>query len=203
MICAIILAAGRSRRMGTQKLLLPLAGRTVIRHIVEQVGSGGVERTIVVLGRDAVAVAEALSGLFVTLVTNPDPHGEMLGSVRCGIRVLPAACKAVLVALGDQPGITSDLVRRMIDAYRTAGRGILVPVYQGRRGHPILFSADYCEQILTEFDGVGLRGLPEAHAGDVVELPVPTASVVSDMDRPEDYRRELDRLAGEGGGSSC
>jgi molybdenum cofactor cytidylyltransferase len=191
MISAIILAAGQSRRMGTQKLLLPFGGRTVIAHIVGEVLRSPIDEVVVVVGPDSAAIADALAGLRVTIVANPDPGGEMLLSVRCGLRAVPPDCDAVLVALGDQPTITARLIGRMIEAYRAAGRGILVPVHGGRPGHPILLRARYCDEILTGYDDVGLCGLRRAHADDVFEFRVPDASVLSDMDYPEDYRRAL------------
>jgi molybdenum cofactor cytidylyltransferase len=192
-ISAIILAAGRSRRMGTQKLLLPFAGGTVIGHVADEILRSPVGRTLVVVGHDASRVAEALAGRSVQVLTNPQADGEMLLSVRCGLRALAPDCGAVLVALGDQPAITADLVGRMVEAYRSAGRGIVVPVYGGRPGHPILFSIRYRDEILSRYDDVGLRGLRLAHPQDVLELAAASPAVLSDMDRPEDYRRELGR----------
>ena len=197
MISAIILAAGQSRRMGAQKLLLPFGGRTVIGHIVGEVLRGPIDEVVVVVGPDSAAVAEALAGMRVKIVANPDAGGEMLSSVRCGLRALPPDCEAVLVALGDQPTITARLVGRMLDAYRAAhtgrraGRGIIVPVHGGRPGHPILFSTRYRDEIMAGHDDVGLCGLRRAHAEEVLELPVADPSVLSDVDCPEDYRRAL------------
>ncbi|MCG3179825.1 MAG: Molybdenum cofactor guanylyltransferase [Phycisphaerae bacterium] len=191
MICAIVLAAGRSRRMGTQKLLLPCGGRTVIGHIVDQILSSPVDRTfVVVAGPDAPRVADALAGMAITLVHNPDPASDMLASVRCGLRALPGECAGVLAVLGDQPRVTAGLIGGMIEAF-AQGRGrILVPVSGDRRGHPLLFATDYRQEILTRFDGVGLRGLLEAHADEVVELAAGPA-VLDDIDTPDDYRRQL------------
>ena len=194
MICAIILAAGRSRRMGVQKLLLPFAGGTVIGRIAGEIVRSPVDETLVVVGQDAAGVADALAGLRLKIVANPDPAGDMLSSVRCGLRALPPDCEAFLVALGDQPTITADLVGRMVDAFRAAGRGIVVPVHGGRPGHPVLLSARYRKEVLTRYDDVGLRGLRQAHLEDVFEPCVTSPAVLSDMDCPEDYRRELDRI---------
>ena len=198
MISAIILAAGRSRRMGVQKLLMPFGGRTVIGHIAGEILRSPVDRTFVVVGQDAARIAEALAGLPLTLVTNADAEGEMLSSVRCGLRALPPDCEAVLVALGDQPTLTSDLVGRMIRAFRDEGRGIVVPVYGGRPGHPVLFSVRYRQEVLTGYDDVGLRGVRRAHPDDVFELRVTTSGVLADMDYPEDYRQELAKFQGNG-----
>lgn len=194
MICAIVLAAGESRRMGVQKLLLPFGSTTVIGHIVDQLLRSVVDQVIVVVGHEPNRMTEELADRPVEIVTNPNYKTGMLSSVRCGLRVLPQQAEAVLVALGDQPAISSELVHEMVEAFRTTDKSILVPVYAGRRGHPLLFAKHYRDEILTSFDDVGLRGLLRAHPDDVFELKVSTPTVLSDMDCPEDYLRELDSL---------
>jgi molybdenum cofactor cytidylyltransferase len=190
MICAIVLAAGESRRMGSQKLLLPFGGTTVIGHIVNELLCSVVDTVIVVVGHDGDRVAEELSGRSVSIATNPDYKAGMLSSVRCGLEALPQQCEGIMVALGDQPAITSALVDGMIRLFVSTDKGILVPLYRGKRGHPILFSVGYRDEILERHDDVGLRGLLHANPDDVFELDVPTSAVLSDMDYPEDYRRE-------------
>ena len=197
MICAIVLAAGESRRMGAPKLLLPFGGGTVISHIVDQLLLSAVSETYVVVGREGDRIAEALAGRPVRVVANPGYEGGMLSSVRCGLGALPQPCEAVLVALGDQPAITRELVDRMIHAFERAGKGILVPCFQGKRGHPVLIAARYRDEILAGYDSAGLRGLLRAHPEDVSELNVETSAVLSDMDYPEDYRREIARIENE------
>jgi len=198
MICAVVLAAGRSRRMGTQKLILPYAGSTVIGHIVEQLADSALGRTYVVVASDQAEVADAVSGHPVEVVVNPDPDSGMLSSVRCGLRALPDGCRAVLLALGDQPGISPRLVNALVEAFAQTDKDIAVPTHDGRRGHPLLFSIDYRDKILGEYDEVGLRGLLRNHPEAVLEVPVPWPVVLTDLDYPEDYRRELARLATEG-----
>ena len=147
---------------------------------------------------DAVgAVAGAVSELPVRLVINDEPDADMLSSVRCGLRALPPECDAVLVAPGDHPAVTPDLIRRMSNQYVAHAAAIVVPVFRGRRGHPLLFSSRFVGEILTEYDGVGLRGLLDAHPTEVVELAVADEGVVQDVDVPEDYRRALERIAAE------
>jgi molybdenum cofactor cytidylyltransferase len=192
---AIVLAAGRSRRMGCQKLLLPFGGQTVIAHIVDEVLRSAVGEVCVVVGQERERLVEALVGRKVTIVRNPDAAGDMLSSVRCGLRALPQHCQAILVALGDQPAITSALIDEIIRAFTDGQRGLVVPVHEGRKGHPILCSAGYREEILTCHEGVGLRGLLQAHPDDILELPVSEPSVLADIDYPEDYRRELASFA--------
>lgn len=194
MICAIVLAAGRSTRMGVQKLLLPFGRHTVIGRIVDEVaGSSDVDRVVVVTGADAEAVTDALDGRDVQFVHNPEPHAEMLSSVRCGLAELPGDCEAVLIVLGDQPSVQSHWVAQLVEAFRTRRRGIVVPVYEGHRGHPMLIAARYRPEILTAHDDAGLRGLLDTHDDDVLRLPIQTSAVLEDMDYPADYLRELER----------
>jgi molybdenum cofactor cytidylyltransferase len=203
MICAIVLAAGRSRRMGAQKLLLPFAGSTVIGHVVDQIATSDVSEVRVVVGEDPTAITEALRERPVTIVRNPEPDAEMLSSVRCGLSALPAGCGAALVALGDQPGITTELVNDLLRAYLASSKRIAVPTYAGQRGHPIVFSTDYRDQVLRNYNEVGLRGLLSDHPEEVLEVVVSSPGAVSDMDIPEDYQRELARLNEQARGSSA
>jgi CTP:molybdopterin cytidylyltransferase MocA len=194
MIDAIILAAGRSLRMGTQKLLLPFAGQTVIGHIVDQVLAGAVRSAVVVVARDDLSVRAALSKRAVTFAENPNPAGDMLSSVRAGLRALPADTSATMIVLGDQPSITSELIRLLAGASQSSGRGIVTPVYSGKRGHPMLVAARYFDELLNYHDGVGLRGLTLAHHDDVFALPVSDEGVLIDIDYPHEYKREIARF---------
>ena len=189
MIRAIILAAGRSRRMGVQKLLLPVGGKPMIARIVDEVLAGPVDQAFVVIGQDGARVADALSGRGVHFVSNPDVGGEMLSSVRCALGAMPQDTVAALVVLGDQPGITSDVVATLVGAFRSSGRGIVVPTHGGRRGHPLLVAMHYRDEVLSRHDGIGLRGLLQAHPEDVLEVEVPTLAVLEDVDEPGDYSR--------------
>jgi molybdenum cofactor cytidylyltransferase len=191
MICAIVPAAGRSSRMGTQKLLLEFAGTTVIGHIVDQLLASRIDSINVVVGHQADRIADELTGRDVSIVANPNPREGMLSSVRCGLEALGPDCNAVLVALGDQPTISATLVDRMIQALAIGGKGIVVPVHDCRRGHPLLFRASYRDEILTHYDDVGLRGLLRGHRDDIIELPADNDTVLSDMDYPDDYDRML------------
>jgi len=116
----------------------------------------------------------------------------MLSSIRCGLRALPG-CDAVMILPGDQPAIRSELVAEMIKIFETSNVSIIVPTYRGRRGHPILFSTKYCDEVQKKYDGVGLRGLLSAHPEQVHEMKVDDASVLADMHIPQDQQRETAR----------
>ena len=191
MKCAVVLAAGQSRRMGTQKLLLPYAGQTVIGHVVDTVLASTLDAVYVVVGRDADRIAAALADRPITLVNNPAGESDMLASVRCGLAALPEACEAALLVLGDQPAIQAEWIDEMAHRFDQTTSGIVVPTFQGRRGHPLLLAMRYRNEILTRYDDVGLRGLLWAHGDDVLPWPAPTREILADMDLPEDYRREL------------
>jgi molybdenum cofactor cytidylyltransferase len=192
MICAIVLAAGLSSRMGAQKLLLPFGGKTVIGHIVDQLLASTIGNVHVVVGHQTSRISAELSGRAVSIVKNPNYRLGMLSSVRCGLKNLPEKCKAVMVVLGDQPSITAELIDQMLKSFASIEKGILVPLYKGKRGHPIIFSTQYRDEVMTGYANVGLRGLLQNHPDEVFELKVSSASVLCDMDYPEDYHRELD-----------
>jgi molybdenum cofactor cytidylyltransferase len=176
--------------MGTQKLLLPWGETCIIGHIVNQLLQSVLDGVVLVTGHDQSSVTEELTGLPVTLAHNPDYASGMLSSVRCAIRSLPEHCQAALLALGDQPMIDAGLIDRMIRAFNATAKQILVPLCNGRRGHPLLFSSCYFNEILTQFDDTGLRGLLQAHPQDILELAVKTPSVLGDIDHPEDYEQK-------------
>lgn len=198
MIAALVLAAGRSRRMGTQKLLLPLGGEPVIARVVDQVLASPVDRTFVVIGRDGPAMRQALGARGVAWVTNPDPEGDMLSSVRCGLRALPPDCTGVLAVPGDHPRLEARVIVALVEAFRHGQAGLAVPTHGGRRGHPLLFAARYVPEVLQHHDGRGLRGLLEAHADAVCEVEVAAPGVVEDLDLPADYARLRARFEASG-----
>ncbi|HEV8378727.1 MAG TPA: nucleotidyltransferase family protein [Tepidisphaeraceae bacterium] len=192
MICAIILAAGKSLRTGTQKLLLPFANQTIIGHVADQVIKSSIRQVLVVTAEQSEAIAAALKGKRLSIVINPDFEGDMLNSIRCGLRALPG-CDAVMILLGDQQGIRSELVGEMVKIFETTNVSIIVPTYRGRRGHPILFAGKYCDEVQKRFDGVGLRGLLSAHPEQVHEMKVDDPAVLADVDNPQEYQRETAR----------
>lgn len=191
MICAIVLAAGRSRRMGTQKLLLPFAQSTVIARVADAFLAAPIDKVFVVVRPRHRQLRHALAGRPVIFVENPDAAGDMLSSVRCGLKALPANVKTVVVSPGDQPSIVPGLIGQLLAAFRASDRKIFVPVHNGRRGHPLIFDKHYREELLTTYDGVGLRGLLQTHAADVGEWHTDDAAVLEDLDTPAAFRRAV------------
>lgn len=190
MICAVVLAAGRSERMGTQKLLLSLGGKPVIERVVDELSRSQVDEILVVIGRDGERLKQTLAGRRVRFAENPDIASDMLESVRCGLRALPPDCKATLVVLGDQPGITRSLVDKLIQCGHHGESKLVVPTCNGHRGHPVLLGARYFDELLTDHTSAGLRGFLDAHAKEVTSVAVFDVTTMEDMDTPADYQRQ-------------
>ena len=193
-ITAVVLAAGDSTRMGSQKLLLPYGGSTVIRHIAETLLETEIDRIVVVVGRDGPKIRKALDGLDIVIRENPDPDLGMLSSVRIGIREAIENKNDVMIFLGDQPFLDISFIQGLLLQFRSGSSVILAPVFQGRRGHPLVIGARYHDKILSRYDDVGLRGLLHEHADEIEEFRADDAWVLEDMDYPEDYQRALKRL---------
>lgn len=187
MTCAIVLAAGHSHRMGKPKALLPFAGSTFIARLVDAFLSAGVDHAIAVIRPGDPAVRAAVGPRPVQFVENPDPAGDMLSSVRCALRALPESTRVVAISPVDQPGLEPALIRALLNAFQSSQRSILVPQCAGRRGHPLVFSSRFADELLTAHDGVGLRGLLQAHPAEVEEWITVDPAVTQDIDTPADY----------------
>jgi molybdenum cofactor cytidylyltransferase len=187
MIAVIVLAAGASTRMGRQKLTLPLAdGRPLVRAAVEQVLAADLDDVVVVLGREAEAVASALRGLPIRTVMNPRYAEGQSTSLRAGLDALAQGTEAAIVALGDQPLPHPRLLRQLVEAFRTSGRPIVAPVYRDGRGNPVLFASSVFDELRRVEGDRGGRPVIARDPERVAEVPV-DAPMPADIDTPEDY----------------
>ena len=193
MIWAVILAAGESRRMGTQKLLLPFGEVTVIEAVVRTALASRVDRALAVLGSGRDAVRLKLAPYGVEFAVNEDFAKGMLSSVQAGFKALPAAAEAAVVMLGDQPFLPAKVVDAIVEAYGESRKGIVVPAFRGRRGHPVLIDLRYRDEVLALDPAEGLRQLMRAHPEAIFEAEVEDANILRDLDVPEDYANELKR----------
>ena len=195
---AVVLAAGEARRFGCPKLLMPFGDSTILGSVVQPLVSIGITPVVVVGGPDHKAISESLSSLPVRIVRNPNPARGMISSIRVGVEALTTSLDCFLIALGDQPRIRAEGVSHLIAERIESGKGIAIPTYQGRRGHPVVFDISYRREILVLTDQQTLRDLVAAHRDDVVEVDCDSDAHVCDIDTREEYEHELRRWhAGE------
>ena len=185
-VAAILLAAGRSKRMGAFKPLLPFGPSTVIESCIENLRLARVEQIVVVVGHRAEEIKERLNVENVSCVLNPDPGSEMSASIACGIHQLDSSVKAAVVALSDQPAITAAVVHNLITQWRQ-GAKVVKPEFEGHGGHPVLIDLDYRKELLNLDPNGGLKAFFASHKSEVCRLAVDSPFVARDMDTWDDY----------------
>jgi len=185
---ALILAAGSSRRMGSQKLLLPFGRSTIIETVIDNVLDSSIEHVMVVLGPKQEKIRDILGKRPVQFCHNKEHERGMLSSVICGIRALPPDALTVLIFLGDQPGIPPAVTNSVIEAYNEELFGIVIPVHTHRRGHPLLVDMKYRKEIEQLDLEQGLRSLRHHFPEDVLEVEVDEPGILVDIDTREDYK---------------
>lgn len=193
-IWGIVLAAGSSTRMKKQKLLLPFKGKTIIETVIDNAIPALQTNIVVVLGKSRDEISKKISKFQVKLVENRNHMAGMLSSVICGIGSLPESSEAVLVYLGDQPQISTDVTFKVVDAYNKSGKGIVIPVYKGKRGHPVLIDMKYRSEIEQLDPEKGLRQLMEKFRTDVHEIECGRPEILRDIDTPQDYNFETSKF---------
>src|SRR3954464_9420495 len=186
-VAAIILAAGRSTRMGgPNKLLAELGGKTLVRIVAEQALASKASEVVVVTGHQADQVEKSLAGLQVTFIRNPDFAEGLASSVKAGISAVPEGADAAVVLLGDMPLIDARLIDRPIEALAPERGGLIaVPVSDGRRGNPVLWSRRFFSELMTLDGDIGARHLIAKHGEAVAEVPVEGHGAFLDIDTPQ------------------
>lgn len=193
---AVVLAAGLSSRMeGHHKLLLPVGGEPAVRRVVRAIVAAGPQEVVVVTGFNARAVFEALDGIDVRFQSNARYREGQMTSVAAGVAALQAQCDAVMICLADQVLLDAADYREVIDAYATMPRGsILVPMFDGARGNPVLFAASYAPEVVNGHVNPGCRKLIAEHGDEVFLHEAAHDRFCVDMDTPDDYARILERV---------
>ena len=184
-VVGLVLAGGQSRRMGAaNKLLADVDGRPMVARVVAELSQAGLERIVVVTGHEAEAVQQALSGVEnLEFVHNPDYAEGLSTSLKAGVRSLDSDVDGVLVALGDMPWVRAAHIRSLVEAFDP--QGIVVPVHDRKRGHPVVWSARFFPEFEKLVGDVGARHLLEQHADEVRLVPIHDRGVHVDVDTPE------------------
>jgi molybdenum cofactor cytidylyltransferase len=186
-VAALVLAAGRSTRMGgPNKLLAELAGKPLVRIAVEEALASRANPVIVVTGHERERVEQALTGLSVRLVHNPDFAGGLSTSLKAGLAAVPEDADGAIVCLGDMPQVDAALIDRLIAAFDPSrGALIVVPTVDGKRGNPVLWSRRFFPELTALEGDVGARHLIGTYTEALVEVPVSDRAAFTDVDTPE------------------
>ena len=201
-VTAVVLAAGESRRMGRNKLLLPWGETTVLGQTLDNVRASAVHNVMVVTGHEreqVEAVVRRQSPVFgassdlavpsLPAINNADYAKGMLASVQTAIDALPPAIDAILVVLGDQPMVGPETINRLLVAYAATPAGLVAPFSGGRRGNPVLIDRRYFAELLALPADAAPRALLARYPDDVLAVPVADDAVLHDLDLPEQYAR--------------
>jgi molybdenum cofactor cytidylyltransferase len=194
-IFAVLLAAGRSQRMGAFKPLLPFGSSTVIQSCLNYLRNAGIHNILVVLGHRNEEIRELLIHSDVTFAVNPEPDSEMADSIACGIEALPSDAEAALIALTDQPAVPPDVVLALIARWQ-AGALIVKPEYGGKGGHPVLIDLGFRRDLLRLDPETGLKSFFDLHRKVVFRVPVGSPFIARDLDTWDDYQTLHEEIFG-------
>ena len=190
MLSAAILAAGESRRMGEPKALVSVQGLTFVEHLFAATRLPRVGITRIILGAHAAEISAKLKFDPAMIVVNPDwPRGQ-LSSIHAAIRSLPAdTTDGIILCPVDHPLVSRRLISELIAQFDSSRKAIALPVYRGKRGHPVIFHATLYDELLAASPGVGARQVVWAHSQEIQEVPTEEEGVVLNINDPESLKK--------------
>ncbi len=200
MVSAILLGAGRSKRMGFDKLSLPWGEKTVFERCLETLLRSRVQELVIVLSLRNKRLRNLLRGKNIKIVTNPRPAGGMSTSIRRGLQAIHPRSDGILIALGDQPFLKTRTINVLIRTFAQGKGRIIVPSFRGRRGHPVIFHKRYRKELLNLKGDVGGKSVLERYPKDVIIVPVKSEGVVKDINTWQDYKKSSRRGGRSEGG---
>ena len=196
-VAAIVLAAGRSSRMGAFKPLLPFGKQTVIESCINYLKEGGVESVVVVVGHRAEDIRNHLSrDDSIRFAINPDPTSEMAASIAIGVRALHPTARAALISPVDYPAIPPSVVSALITEWSRGSR-LVKPTRSGNGGHPVLVDLSLREELLHLEPALGLNSLFDKHRDAVTRVEVDSPYIARDVDTWDDYRGLYEEIHGK------
>ena len=193
MLAAVILSGGSSSRMGSPKALLPYQGRPFLEHLLEVTAHREIGVRRVVLGAHAEPIAKAVNLKADEIVINEDWEKGQLSSIQAALRSLPPQTDGMLLCLIDHPLISSALVQELIEQFYKTKGPIVLPVYEGRRGHPVIFSASLYDELFRAPLETGARAVVWAHSGEIEEFRTNEEGCVLNLNDPETLNRAIEK----------
>jgi molybdenum cofactor cytidylyltransferase len=189
MLAAVILSGGASQRMGSPKALLPYQGRPFLEHLLDVTKHPKIGVRRVVLGAHAEPIASAVKLASDEIVVNEDWEKGQLSSIQAAIRSLPAGTDGLILCLIDHPLISATLVDDLIEQFYATQMKIVLPVFRGQRGHPVIFSAALYDELLAAPLDKGARAVVWTHGGEIAELPTTEQGCVLNLNDPDTLQR--------------
>jgi molybdenum cofactor cytidylyltransferase len=193
MLAAVILSGGASRRMGTPKALLPYRGGTFLERLLKVTDHPRIGWRRVVLGADAGAILAGTEFRADEIIINENWEAGQLSSIQAGVRSLPEGTDGMLLCLIDHPLINRELVGELVERFYLSGKAIVLPVYKGRRGHPVIFGARLYEELLSAPMETGARAVVWAHREEVCEMETSEEGCVLNLNDPETLAKIRER----------
>ncbi|HUL15918.1 MAG TPA: nucleotidyltransferase family protein [Terriglobales bacterium] len=187
MLAAVILSGGASRRMGSPKALLPYQGRPFLDHLLDITKPPRIQLRRVVLGADSESIRKEILLSAEEIIVNLDWEKGQLSSLQAALRSLPPEAEAALVCPVDHPLISAALVDELIVAFQGTRAPVVVPVFEGRRGHPVIFSSAVFAELLAAPLDVGARAVVWAHKGEIVEVSTNEEGCVLNLNDPDAF----------------
>ena len=191
MLAAVILSGGASRRMGSPKALLSYQGRPFLEHLLDVAHHPKIGLRRVVLGADASPIAKEVNLAPDEIVINDQWEKGQLSSIQAALRSLPPKTDGMILLLIDHPLISSVLVGELIDSFYNSGKSIVLPVYEGRRGHPVIFSSSLYQELMNAPLETGARSVVWAYAGDVQVVQTNEEGCVLNLNDPDTLQKAL------------
>jgi molybdenum cofactor cytidylyltransferase len=193
LLAAIILSAGASSRMGSPKALLPYREDTFLGHLIQATRHPRIGVTRVVLGAGATEIRKAAHLDSAMVVLNPDWGQGQLSSIRAGIRSLKnTQTDGLILCPVDHPLVSAEMISNVIEQFYATGKSIVLPVFNQRRGHPVIFSSALYEELLAAPSDKGARAVVWAHAAEILEIPTSEEGVILNMNDPETLQRAIE-----------
>jgi molybdenum cofactor cytidylyltransferase len=202
----VVLAAGKSSRMGTAKQLLSLGSGTVLGQTLTNVRNSGLEEIVLVLGSSAESIRRQLPDSLledVRIVTNEAYEQGMASSLRAGISAVSPRAEAALVILADQPFIRTETFDRIVEEYRRTHARIVIPMHRGLRGNPVLLDRSVFHEVMALEGDIGCRAIFGSHPDEIVKVEVEDPGILLDIDNQNDYEQLRHFGSGQGGSDSA